>query len=530
MVVRDKVVQVIKMTLDVENYSVMGSLITLIALLFVIVSLSVIFLAIRQYTYWKRRRLLHMDVMPLIGNNAPLFLRKESFPEHSQKLYETYPEARYYGTFDFNTPVMIVKDPELIREVCVKNFDNFPDHRSFVTEEMDPIVGRNVFSLRGQRWKDVRSTLSPSFTANKMKIMFQLISECAKNFVQYFEEHPELAKGFEAKDAFTRYTNDVIATAAFGIKVNSMRDRENDFYVHGKDATSFSSVWRLMKFIFFRAFPNLMRMCGMRFLSGSTDKFFNELVTNTVRTREREGIVRPDMIQLLMQAQQKENGIEVTIDDIIGQAFIFFLAGFDTSSTLMCFLFYELAAHTDIQEKVQQEIDEQLKQENGEITYESLSRMKYLDMVINETLRLYPPAPMTDRMCVKEFVLPPCKEGYQEFKVEVGTNIVMPIFGLHRDPQYFPDPDKFIPERFSDENKDKINPYVYIPFGLGPRKCIGNRFALMETKTLLVSVLQKYNIKFTEKSKYPIVFCKKTFNMMIEGGFWLQLEARKKTN
>ncbi|XP_014208466.1 cytochrome P450 9e2-like [Copidosoma floridanum] len=506
------------------------ALLNLLLLVFVGCVLFLIHLLIRQHTYWKSRKLLHVGFPPIINMNTALFFRQRSFPEHSKFLHSLHPNAKYYGTFDFNTPAIVVKDPELIRDIFIKNFEYFPDHRSFVTEEMDPIVGRNVFSLKGQRWKDVRSTLSPSFTANKMKFMFQLVSECSREFVQYFVNNPDSAKNVEAKDAFTRYTNDVIATAAFGIQVNSMRDRENEFYVYGKDATSFGTVCRLIKFMLFRAFPNVMRMSGEKFLSRSTDRFFKQLVTNTVKTREEKGIVRPDMIHLLMQAKDKKDGIEFTIDDIIGQAFIFFLAGFDVSSTLMCFVAYELAAHPEIQERVQEDIDKQLEQENGLLTYESLGRIKYLDMVINETLRKYPPTPMTDRVCAKEFVIPSSMDGYPEYKVEVGTNIIMPIYGLHHDPRFFPDPEKFIPERFDDENKNNINPYVYVPFGLGPRKCIGNRFALMETKILIVHILKKFNIKFTSKSKYPIVFCKKTFNLNIEGGFWLGLEERKITN
>lgn len=492
--------------------------------------LFVMYFVLHQYMYWKRRKVLHLDAMPIIGNNAPIFFRRSSFAEHAQNLYRLYPDASYYGTFDFNTPVIIVKDPELIREICVKNFDNFPDHRSFVSEEIDPIVGSNVFSLKGQRWKEVRSTLSPSFTANKMKIMFQLIDECSKAFVEYFVDHPEMASCFEAKDAFTRYTNDVIATAAFGIQVDSMKDRENEFYLRGKDVTSFSGFVRLAKFIILRGYPRISRLFGVTFMSKATDRFFKHLVSSTVKTREEEGIVRPDMIHLLMQAKNKDNGIDVTINDIIGQVFIFFLAGFDTSSTVMSFACYELAAHPDIQEKVQREIDEQLDQENGEVTYDSLAKMKYLEMVINETLRLYPPAPITDRVCVKKFVLPAATQGHSECQVEVGTNILIPLYGMHRDPKYFKDPDMFIPERFGDENKDGINPYVYIPFGVGPRKCIGNRFALMEIKTLLVHILRRFCIKLTERSKYPVVFTKTTFKVETEGGCWIKFEERKKTD
>ncbi|XP_014218091.1 cytochrome P450 9e2-like [Copidosoma floridanum] len=146
-----------------------------------------------QYTYWKCRKMLHLKPVPVIGNNAPFFFRNVAFPYHIQNLYENFPGAKYYGIFDFKNPVLLLKDPEMIRDVCIKSFESYVDHDAFVTEEMDPIVGRNLFSLRGQRWKDVRSTLSPSFTTARMRIMFQLIAECSDDFVQYFLDNPEVS-------------------------------------------------------------------------------------------------------------------------------------------------------------------------------------------------------------------------------------------------------------------------------------------------------------------------------------------------
>lgn len=152
----------------------------------------IVYIIFNQFTYWKRRKMLHLDLVPFVGNNYQVFFGIESFAIHSQNLYKKLPGARYYGMFDFRMPTVLIKDPEIIREICVKSFNNFTDHLTFVTEEMDPIAGRMLFSLSGQRWKDFRSTLSPTFTAARMKYLFELVDDCARNFVQYFLEHPKV--------------------------------------------------------------------------------------------------------------------------------------------------------------------------------------------------------------------------------------------------------------------------------------------------------------------------------------------------
>ena len=429
---------------------------------------------------------------------------------------------------DFSTPGVVIRDPVLIREIAIKNFEHFPDHQSFINEKIDPIFGKNVFSLRGERWKEMRSTLSPSFTASKMRFIFELVSKCSQEFVNYLYNHPEFSSSMEAKDAFTRYTNDTIATVAFGISVNSLRDRENEFYKKGADATNFGGLFRLMKFLLFRMNPRLTRMAGFSFLSRDTASFFKRVVFETVKARDEQNIVRPDMIHLLMEARDKEKLVsrQMTIDDITAQAFIFFLAGFDTSSTLMCYIVHELAINPDIQEKLRQEIDRYMQEGNGEISYEALSRMKYMEMVTSEALRKYPPLVLIDRLCARKFQLPPAGPGYNSVTVHPDNVVLFPVYALHHDPKCFPEPEKFDPERFSDENKDKIDPYTYLPFGLGPRKCIGNRFALMETKILIAHLLHRFYLKCTEKTKIQVEFSKKNFSITPDGGFWIGLEKR----
>ncbi|XP_034180230.2 cytochrome P450 9e2-like [Osmia lignaria lignaria] len=501
----------------------------LLVLAFLIIGLAkLISIVYIQHTYWKKRNAPYIKGMPVFGSSWRLFLRRISFPDCCKFIYNYYPNLRYVCVMDFSTPGVVIRDPVLIREIAIKNFEHFPDHQSFINEKIDPIFGKNVFSLRGERWKEMRSTLSPSFTASKMRFIFELVSKCSQEFVNYLYNHPEFSSSIEAKDAFTRYTNDTIATVAFGISVNSLRDRENEFYKKGADATNFGGLFRLMKFLLFRMNPRLTRMAGFSFLSRDTASFFKRVVFETVKVRDEQNIVRPDMIHLLMEARDKEKLVsrQMTIDDITAQAFIFFLAGFDTSSTLMCYIVHELAINPDIQEKLRQEIDRYMQEGNGEISYEALSRMKYMEMVTSEALRKYPPLVLIDRLCARKFQLPPAGPGYNSVTVHPDNVVLFPVYALHHDPKCFPEPEKFDPERFSDENKDKIDPYTYLPFGLGPRKCIGNRFALMETKILIAHLLHRFYLKCTEKTKIQIEFSKKNFSITPDGGFWIGLEKR----
>ena len=481
----------------------------------------------RQWTYWKKLGVPSVGWVPGLGSMWKVICRLTASTDFVKHIYNYRPGAKYIGVMDMSKPTIVIRDLELIKEIGVKSFDHFPDHRNFVTEEMDPIFGRNIFSLKGDRWRDMRNTLSPFFTASKMRFMFDLVCKSSQDYVDHLYKHPELCSSIELRDAFTRYTNDVIATSAFGISVNSMRDRDNEFYKAGVDITNFSSVLRITKFVMFRYIPRLMRAVGIYWLSSPSRKFLKNIITETVKLRDEQGVARRDMIHLLIEARDKEklSTHQLSIDDIAAQSFIFFLAGFETSSTLMCFMALELALNQDVQGRLREEVDKYLAEENGQISYESLTKMDYMEMVVSETLRKYPPVLTVDRVCCEKFQLPPTEPGMKSVTLNPDDCVWIPIFGLHHDPKHFPEPEKFDPERFSAENKDKINPYVYMPFGLGPRKCIGNRFALMEVKIIMVHLLSKFFITCTEKTK-PVVYKKGSFQLKPKDGFWIGLEKR----
>lgn len=224
---------------------------------------------------------------------------------------------------------------------------------------------------------------------------------------------------------------------------------------------------------------------------------------------------------------KKEKGkINISDEDITAQAFLFFLAGFDTISMQMSFMSHELAVNPEIQEQLRKEVDETLRKFDNVLTYEALLGMKYMDMVVSETLRKWTTGIATDRICTKSFTIEPKLPNEKPLFIEKGTPVVLPMYAIHRDPKYYPDPEKFDPERFNDENKRKINPYTYVPFGVGPRACIGTRLALLEIKTLFCYLLAQFEIVPIEQTQIPLKFSKRALNMVVEKGFWLGLKRR----
>ncbi|KAI8436351.1 hypothetical protein MSG28_004385 [Choristoneura fumiferana] len=324
----------------------------------------------------------------------------------------------------------------------------------------------------------------------------------------------------DAKDIAARYANDVIATCAFGLKVDSQSGRNNHFYRMGDKATNFGFK-ALLTVLGYGSVPRLMKMFKVALFPEDVRDFFKQLVLNTMNERKAHNIVRPDIIHLLMEtkkgqqltyAENSANDTDAGFDTVgkstvgkrnvdTAQAALFFVGGFETISTAMTFLMYELAVNPEIQERLVQEIKDHDKANDGKFDYNSIRSMTYLDMVVSEVLRLWPPAIASERLCVKEY------------------NLGKPYEKAPAD--YI-----FDPERFSDENKHKIQPFTYMPFGVGPRNCLGSRFALCEVKVMIYLLLQHMKLEPSKRTPIPLELAAGSFSLRMRGGHWLQLRAR----
>ncbi|KAJ8949610.1 hypothetical protein NQ318_007372, partial [Aromia moschata] len=207
----------------------------------------------------------------------------------------------------------------------------------------------------------------------------------------------------------------------------------------------------------------------------NVQNFFRTLIKDAIDHRQKNNIVRPDYIQHLLDVRtgtlQSEEPTELTCDDITAQALDFFYGGFYSTTNLMVFCIYELAVNPLVQQRLRREIDETFMENDGMINYNTLIRMKYFDTVISETLRKWPTT-WLDRKSRKPIVIAPEKDGEKNIELESGSICWIPAFAIHRDPKYWPDPEKFNPERFSEENRSKIKSHTFLSFGAGGRNCI----------------------------------------------------------
>lgn len=510
----------------------------------------------QPHYHWIKLGVKQEDPTFFVGNNAGAFFKTSPFADVIQRMYNSHPNERYIGIYMFFKPTLLIRDLDLIKQLLVKEFDSFPDHTQLIPPGIDELWTKSVFASTGEKWRDLRSTISPAFTTNKMRGMFLLMSDCAQQFTQFFLDKDEDLITLEMEDTFTRFASDCIGTCAFGLKCDSLNEPDNEFYLAGKEATDFTSLSRTLGMFCYIILPRLMKALGVGMFTKRIRKYFRNLVLDTIKIREERNIIRPDIIYLLTEARKgrlqyveddksaKETGfataeeadfkrivkakkMEITDSDIVAQAMGFFFAGFETTSLTLCMTAYELAVNHDVQDRLLKEIDNHLKETNGNITYEGINKLKYLDMVLSEVIRKWPPIPATDRVCMKPFTIEPTLPNEKPLEIPAGTSCWIPIYGLQRDPNYYPNPDKFDPERFSDENKSEVNPYTYLTFGAGPRNCLGSRFALMEAKTVYVYILRHFKFVPVERTDIPFIIGKAQMNIHAKNGNWLGLQRRK---
>jgi cytochrome P450 family 9 len=518
----------------------------------VLLGVFIYFKVVKPARYWEKRNVTHEPSWPIVGNIASSILRKKHLVHIITDLYQKHHDKRYVGFMQFSQPVLMVRDVDLVKQFAVKDFDHFHDHFSFGTSDNDPLLSKSLISLTGEDWRQMRATLSPAFTSSKMRNMYQLMAECAEKFVGHFRGKEQVA--VEMKDIFSRFATDVIATTAFGIKVDSLDEPNNNFFTMGTRIGKFGLV-QIVKVIILAKFAAIGKLLGVQLFPKDVTSFFRSIIKDNMTKREKDGIVRPDLVHLLMEARKgrlqhesskddKDEGFatveesqigkdtkqrKLSDDDIVAQAMLFFFAGFDTASTTSSFMAYELAVHPDVQERLQKEIDAVNQKCKGRVSYETLLSMKYLDQVVCETLRLWPPGFQVERVCTKEYTINSKSPNEGEVLVEKGVSISIPVIAIHRDSQYYSDPERFDPERFSEENKAKLVPGAYLPFGVGPRNCIGSRFALLEIKTLFFHLLSRFDILPLNATPIPLKISPKKMNLSPENGFRLGFRPRKVT-
>jgi cytochrome P450 family 6 len=267
-------------------------------------TLAVVYIYFKwSFTYWKKRNVPYIEPIFPFGNLLNVILTRKSLAEMCADLYNKFEGHKYVGTYVFTTPRFFVRDPDLIKDVLVKDFSSFHDRGVYMDEDIEPLSG-NLFNLAGMKWRNLRLKLTPTFTSGKMKMMFQRLVECGQELQTCLEKVGETGNVIEIKDILARFSTDIISSCAFGIECNCLQNEDAEFRKWGRkifDQTFKRAVIRILSGIA----PVILDIMKLSNIDSEVSKYFRNMVQETVEYREKNNVKRNDFLQLLINLKNK---------------------------------------------------------------------------------------------------------------------------------------------------------------------------------------------------------------------------------
>ncbi|XP_034829948.1 cytochrome P450 6B1-like [Maniola hyperantus] len=497
--------------------------------LFIIFVCLIYYYFTRNFKYWESRNIRGPRPLPFFGNIKDFVLRKSNAAVLNKQFYDKYPNEKVVGIFRMTSPTLIIRDLDVAKNVLIKDFEYFEDRGLELSKEG---LGANLFHADSEIWRPLRTFFSPLFTTAKLKNMIPLIVEKSDATINHFKKITELQKDQDVYSLVQKFTMSSILTCAFGldIAVDSEILLQRMMKI---DQLSFS---RTIANDCDLLYPGVLKIINASVFPKEVSKFFLDLVEDIIQARNGIPSDRKDFIDLILEAKNQGTILETKKNDDVGstvkcvkltneviaaQAFIFYTAGYETNATTMAYMMYELAMNPQIQEKLIAEVDQVVHRHNGKITYEMINELSYMEKVLNETLRKYPVIDV-QRRAKANYNIPGTN-----IVIAKGTIIIVPTLGISQDEKYYPNPTKFDPERFSPENDSKRHPCAFIPFGVGPRYCIGMMFARIQSRVFLMKLLSNFRVETSKNTQSTIVFNPGRVVTAPKDGIYLNLIPRK---
>uniref|UniRef100_A0A2A4JW58 unspecific monooxygenase n=1 Tax=Heliothis virescens TaxID=7102 RepID=A0A2A4JW58_HELVI len=460
--------------------------------------------------YWKKRGVPFYDKHRTGGPLWQFGIEDRSFFQILHDIYWKYEKDPAVGLGSLFNHGLYVKDPKNIQHITQVDFHSF-NHRGIAFTD-DDILANNVLLLHGPKWKIIRQKLTPIFTTAKLRNMFYIIDKSAQDFVEYLKLNPEKLNA-DAFENMSHFCTAAIAAAVFGIGTKSTFD--SPFREMAREVLTPTFTTNL-KFMISGISEFIFKTLKLKLFKTTQEDFFIGAIKQVLRQREQDNVPRHDFVEMCVNLQKSgtmedsETGLKLEPTDelLAAQAFFFFLAGIEPTAASMFAAFMELGRHPEILKRLHKDVDEVFEKHNGKLTYDAVSDMKYLSNVLNESLRLYPPIGFLTRQCIQDTVLP-----VGDVPVEKGVKIFTPIYELHHDPKYFPEPEKFDPERF--DRVGEVSDMTYMPFGKGGRYCIGARYARIQLLTGMVHLLRHYTVQ-THVYKGGVQYSKEQFQVRLK--------------
>ncbi|CAH0554677.1 unnamed protein product [Brassicogethes aeneus] len=469
-------------------------------LAFISLFLAVIYI----YQIWKKfndfretiNKIPGPKTVPIVGNVLQFLGPQEVIFKKIRKLFKEYEKEKILRTWVGHMGMVNIFSPEDVELLIASSKNNT---KSDIYNLLHCWLGTGLLTSEGSKWKNRRKILTPSFHFNILQEFLPVFMEQTDVLIDTFKR--ETDKNIDVVPYITQFTLHSICETAMGISLLETENQEE--YKR--------AVYKMGEFVVYRLTrPWFFFDVGYAFTSGfwkqkSTATYLHNFSSSVIEQRKNKLMERalkniiPNgkqsyatrkklaMLDILISA--KLQGEPLDDEGIREEVDTFMFEGHDTTSMAICFKLMLIANNKDAQDKLHEEIETIFGTSDRGITFEDLPELKYLERCIKESLRLYPSVPMISRITNGDIET---KDGY---RIPAQTCVNVHIYDLHRNPDYFEDPEKFDPDRFLPERAQKRHPFVYIPFSAGPRNCIGQKFAVMELKTVLIGILRNFYLE-----------------------------------
>ena len=447
-------------------------------------SLVVLFLVIYKYLS-KYRGVVESFGIPyikpyLIFGSPPFMFHTFNYHDWEAEQFKKF--GKTWAKYDGSIPVIKTIDPEFIKEVTVKQFDNF--HASFdvpITDEQTTLD-----MAKGETWKALRKILSPTFTTGRLKGMVEPMTGLADRTIDFLAKQVEKNPNkVDVKPVVQGFALDTISKVGFGIDTNAYKGEDSEFMKNAQavfDTFSARTFGMAMFWNIVEHFPIIFSWLPM----WPPEAFkIKDMTHNAIEARIKNNVDYGDFIDRL-KAHKANLEPPLTPPMMDAQGMIFLTAGYETTANTLGHMIYLFAKNPDVQDRIYEDVAN-ICDDSEKIDHENIKEMHLLEAAISETLRIRPAATVHMRQCTND-----CE--VLGIKIPAGTRIQMPNMPSHLNEEFFPNPHEFQPERFLKENAHQIQPFTWRPFGSGNRECIGKRFSIVEIMIFMAKFITKFKI------------------------------------
>jgi cytochrome P450 len=368
----------------------------------------------------------------------------------------------------------LVSSPEGVKHILQDNHRNY--NKGY--DRAKPLLGEGLVTAEGETWRRQRRLMQPAFHRQRLAELMPMMTDATSEMLARWKNRHGADEPMDVAKEIMLLTQTIILRTMFSTDINT--DQE-------KIAEAFSTALDYLNIAIVAPFPILQSLptrANRRFRKAM--RVIDEAVYGIISERRESSEKRSDLLQMLLDARDEETGEGMSDKQLHDEVLTIFLAGHETTASLLGWTFYLVGQSPEVEERLRGEIATLLGNRTPEV--EDLSQMPYTMQTLHEALRLYPPAWMFARQPIEDDVI----NGYT---IPAGVTVTLSPYVTHRLPQVWDQPDRFDPDRFAPGREEERPRYAFFPFGGGPRMCIGNNFALMEAPALLAMIMQRYQLK-----------------------------------